>query len=1115
MRYINTLISHILIAIPAMLGVMLSSCTDDVLYNDLKIYDGTGSLRATISFKPLGSALRSRSSGTAIKTINNLCIVMYRYDAEQSQYTYYNHFMANEEPGYTCDEDGNQEMPNDFADGQKAETSTPRASFNLHGIPFGKYKIYAVANLGNLEKTDIETEDNLRNITSDWNRWEPEKTTDENETIIASNNAMFGYFTDAQKRKSEGFEAPEIVINKKNTNLHAWIKRLASKVTVSFDASGLNEAVWVYIKSISIKDIPKTCKLGITNKPNAKDALFVDGETLDFSNGSTDYNNWGIKLTRGEPYGGSDHNEESQALYFFENMQGDFENSPDKERYNKEQNPNEVGESINEPIGDNDYKDRVPYGTYIEVAGYYRSQNPKKISSGTIKYRFMLGKNTTYNYDAERNYHYQLTLKLKYFANDADWHIVYEEPTPSLYTPSQYFISYLYNQSLDFPVRILTGDDNVRKYTLRSDIIENNWAPYDYDTKSVPSQWVGAWNDLYGLAWNTTVYNSTTNPYNKNALFVGFLSMRKTQEPIIGTDKDYRDSDAAEFLKDYYINYKRGYATYSLAESGDNFNIDGNEKDGQYSVKYDVDKSVIVTIPMFTRAKEMIPSTDFTANNPFDSYMRKAVVRFTLLDENGKNVKFKNNNGEEVDYSDVPIYQVRHIVNPKAIWRSAGNEDEFHVVLTRLPSANASKFVPFQSEGRWRASILVDPNNMIRLYDDVGNEVTNTTTEKYINGSTGTNIDFWYKPAGTIGSNETRCGIILVEYHDYTCNHLIFVRQGYDAPVYLGNAQWSCYSAYATSATSTQVAPQGDLANVNVYVTESPLSIGSYFKRNNYAYAIREANSQNYGWLKSVTDIDLSTAYLNGKTAITPSIRPMKWGEIQAHAWTNYSGNVDRYTAHWADTWTAINRNNTPLTVPTYEQYVELRDKSDFGYGVVYGDGATSTATNIADAYGYTDYNNEGTTSQKGIRACIIYDKTNGNQIIFPLGSKGQGRRARTTFDLTTTSTSSFANPGAGALTYSGNRGILQTGTNNSYRPLTYNLYRSPGAVYWFKQPARKKDGADNTQNDARCASWDINYFTFVFNGYDHGSLGRRVDYNSNLTNENASDALPIRLIYK
>lgn len=54
----------------------------------------------------------------------------------------------------------------------------------------------------------------------------------------------------------------------------------------------------------------------------------------------------------------------------------------------------------------------MPYGTYIEVDAYYRSINEEKVGSGDIKYRFMLGKNITTNYDAERNHHYKAYIEI-------------------------------------------------------------------------------------------------------------------------------------------------------------------------------------------------------------------------------------------------------------------------------------------------------------------------------------------------------------------------------------------------------------------------------------------------------------------------------------------------------------------------------------------------------------------------------------------------------------------------------------------------------------------------------------------------------------------------------
>ena len=61
-------------------------------------------------------------------------------------------------------------------------------------------------------------------------------------------------------------------------------------------------------------------------------------------------------------------------------------------------------------------------------------------------------------------------------------------------------------------------------------------------------------------------------------------------------------------------------------------------------------------------------------------------------------------------------------------------------------------------------------------------------------GSTGSEIRFTCQPAGTIGEDQSRCGIILVRYHNLSCYHHIFVRQGY-APIRVaGSAKWHTFN---------------------------------------------------------------------------------------------------------------------------------------------------------------------------------------------------------------------------------------------------------------------------------------------------------------------------------
>ena len=211
----------------------------------------------------------------------------------------------------------------------------------------------------------------------------------------------------------------------------------------------------------------------------------------------------------------------------------------------------------------------------------------------------MLGKNTSTNYDAERNYHYKLTLKFNRFANDADWHIEYEEENPDILVPEPYYISYLYNHAMTLPLKI--NAEGHELMSLKAVIDSNAWAPYnaivngfDYQRQLDPEVTPGA----------------PVNPWN------GFLSLRKTQETVI---------PSTTTNEAYYNEHHRGNRTYY--ENG--ALVDPNsETDGTFTMSRKGD-TYVFNLPMYTRAKQMIITTGYTGNNPYVAYQRKARVRFT------------------------------------------------------------------------------------------------------------------------------------------------------------------------------------------------------------------------------------------------------------------------------------------------------------------------------------------------------------------------------------------------------------------------------------------------------------------------------------------------------
>ena len=474
------------------LFVGLSSCVDDLDLSGYDIPDGSGDMTATVSFSDLAitSLGGSRSSGTAIETINDIFVGIYNTKGE----LYRSLYLTSDQwtPDNTTDKptdaidssDGSNESWADHDDHK-----TPRATFTIKDLPYGRYQIYVAANVGDLERThneEIQTADGLKSISFSWQS-----------NNIAANNQMFGYFTDVDTKKSSGFDAPTLIFTPSHNPIHAWIKRLASKVTVAYDGSGLRQGVVVYIHNVSIRQIPLSCKLGEDNKPVAENQITPAyfNQSVPDSAQALYYNNSGQLVAKnpydysGENYKkwlevangvgvdnkglvGSDHTYNAQALYFYENMQGTH---PDKA-----QQKDQVGTNVAPPdeLGnypgytDKDYRDDVDYGTFIEVEAYYQCDTVPT-SNGPIRYRFMLGQNVTDNFDASRNRHYKLTLGFKGYANQPDWHIEYDVKSPEIYAPEIY-IPYTYNTPVQCPI---TFNGNLT--ALRAEIIENNWAPYD------------------------------------------------------------------------------------------------------------------------------------------------------------------------------------------------------------------------------------------------------------------------------------------------------------------------------------------------------------------------------------------------------------------------------------------------------------------------------------------------------------------------------------------------------------------------------------------------------------------------------------------------------------
>ena len=1105
-------------------SLMICSCTDDFTYYNGDIPEGEGDLTATVTFTPtVATNLHAtRTPGNVIHAIESLCVLVYTPDGELVQkYTKDDPDPKYKLEGYDDTKDYNVSA-GDHLDGDEAhtdETTTAQATFSLPGLPYGRYKIYTVANMGNLDnyKDDIQTEEGLRNINLKWN-----------ENDIAANNQMFGYFT---REDAKNADVSVLTFTPTNSKFHAWLNRVVSKVTIAFDASGLNQDVTIYIKNVTIRDIPSECLLGNTNTPTSAQLLnslgshyekpdYTKPSEVKVKNTRFEYNSQGIITEEGistgkaktdgyklenslrQPVPEGAHATNAASLFFFENNQGDFgdlKDAKEKEKYNKQQKPSTAeSDGVGTPIRDkeedadgnitNDFKDRVPNGTYIEVEAYYISANPGKIGEGSIKYRFMLGKNVTYDYNAQRNYHFKLTLGFNGWANQPDWHIDYEQPEPGIEVQPEFRVSYLYGQKSELPIRILEGSD----YTIESievNIVENNWAPYDPKTRGVPPTETDITpNPTYAFKWNRAAYESA--PYMRNGKqvpYYGFLALHfpaESKKSEVVTDDYGLQSNIA--LERYYEDKKEGKRIFTEFSVNDEEHPQHSQPntstDDNYTVNpvlddqgKQVEHQKTLMVPVWTRAKTLIRGSGFSGNNPYEGYERKAKLEIKAT--------FKRNDGGEphIAVEEVDVYQVKRLVNPKGVWRAANRNEAFHVTLLEAASGNdMADFRPFTSEGEWTA--FIESNDNAGFYLTQNSETVGYQDETgVIHGYTGSEIHFDINfDKVTVSATEPECAIVKVLYHGNQCLHKILVRKGYDQPVEMGENTWSSFSLY-------QATPRGRLdentgesisGEYDVELTRNPLMLGSMFRRGRLSKGIFVVNNiKDEGGVGPFEAPGTSYQFLVGRKNGDGWLR---------NTWTQIGYRDDRNQPN--NTLGTFYEGDYTYRVPTYDDFKKLTDAAEFGYGVVYGSSATVPARTAEDAYGLIDPYNEGLFDDpRGMRGVIAYTKDTGNQIFFPMGKYGTGRRNNFIFDGNQ----------AGELRYGDVDYLLASSLGtNLYRPIPYNLMVQSGNIYWIDQYTAAD--ANHPELPNPCLGWDMNYFNFDFNPY---------------TANNYRDACPIKFI--
>ena len=1083
-----------IVVLLALLNVA-SSCVDDFDRMGKDPYvEGIAELSVELNYEAETSrVLTSRAytggeEGNAISNIESLVMLVYDGDELYRKYDIIgeNITLDPDISNVVNSKDQDNRLPEDknpVTGEPSGDDKTGKVTFNMKLQSGQNYYIYAVANMGDLSgyEEEIHTRDGLKSISRSW---EPGNLKD--------NSEMFGVFS--LKPDRDATDKDPLEISALTKTLHSWVRRLASKVTVAFDGSELYNGVEVYVTDIYLKDIPKTCFLGKDNTPGAvaegetplspdkrHEVLHEDGghiniQTLPEDLTIIDENKYMHLCSEEHPYlGAYDNNTNSEtvdkthsniapALFFYENKQGTGKSK-------KQDALNDKGEEIPDnkidfPNPDMNkpgtgWKDEKPFGTYVEVKGFYRcTTTDGHVSSGPIIYRFMLGQDVEKDYNATRNTHYQLTLAFKGYGNDADWHIEYEEKR-GMYSQSPLYISYLYNKKMVATVKVV-GRMNPNKKLIAHIVDKGDsdfnskldplWRPCDDNNnyEPLPSTYLSD-------EWPEALPYYYTGDVNGEGAHQTFLSLKQTKLTVIpvpgSEDKPSWEIDYAVAMntsKDYYKDHEIGNREYEIGDETkdgvQSFESDDVEANGIYTVtvtKRDAEGHAIeriFKIPFYTRAKELVTRTGFTGNNPYYSYPRKQRVKFTAsIWDSEKN-----------SYTDTPYYlnvvQVRRILNPKGVWRKSGSTNPFHVTLMRLEEDRInSEFKSFNSIGVWSAEVMTDPKGIITLSSTTegsGDKSNPQVHVKRIQGADEKPIDFKINFTG----KSSGCAIVRVRYHNYSCEHDIFCRVGYD-PIPLGasGVEWSSYNV-------------DHFENGKAVLTESPLDEGSLFRRNS-KIAITSANNKTNPRPKR----DPYLAPLNGKLSVIDtdgSSKDMTWDE------TNGSWNG-------AHTWDISNSDYRIATIDDFYQLVSPQNDRSFtigkAYGIIYGDDSDGVQSTREKAYGYSKYEKD---KDRGMMGVIVYDSKDASCIFFPIGTELAGRRkGNGSQQGAWTDTNRDYHGTLRYATRSAYMGLLSKDSETiKYQPLFYDLYRRPGALYWCYEWRDSKKVKESS-------AFDMNFF--------------------------------------
>lgn len=487
----------------ALMIVTLSGCADDIIDIE-RIPDVDVEISGSVVFKPLVETdVHTRTRGdapegkeyTGIKTL-----YVFFFNSEKQ--------IIPEYSGYV-----------DFVPEPSEGSTHEHVSFTKK-IHAGRYYVYAVANISEEQKTDLEKVRSIDELRAFKVKWDDD---------ISKDLEMFGVFSQSgfeSAPDNDSFEADRLLtITPAMDGIHSWLRRAVSKVTVDFDGSKLKEGVTVYIRNAVLKDVASEALLGIAPSSvgiNGIKLSSVSSYSITYGEGEN-HSAW-PRVTKTDVFSPKDvwgegsvdsfHDDGARALPCYENMQGEPAGK------------SKLQDSDGNGIIDSYEKDDVENGTYLEVEGYYVADRPEYKSRGRIIYRFMLGKDAVKNFDLIRNHHYKITMCFKDYGNDIDWHIDYgEKYLDATYPKDVNYQGKFFSPDIDYP-NIFNAGHNFSE----SNVI----AVTSYETDGRNKTWIEP-----EITYTYYLHNDLTGLWDMDNDSSGWLTATSGEVSSDGSQKQY------------------------------------------------------------------------------------------------------------------------------------------------------------------------------------------------------------------------------------------------------------------------------------------------------------------------------------------------------------------------------------------------------------------------------------------------------------------------------------------------------------------------------------------------------------------------------------------------